>query len=189
MRTQLHYLSTAFSFVLGHKIRSSLHLLNYEGFLIPGLPHLLEVVIPTMETVVLAQTGREDHPKQQQQQLCQIQDLTIRHVHDGLTQGRWKVMDMVRHKDYHHQTENSNHISLSNYQQSWNSIGVVMDYQFRHCRLLPLPIEEQINPFRFCTGNNININNNKHNDVNQNDNDNDNQEKKIHIILIGDSVM
>ncbi|KAL7558057.1 hypothetical protein ACA910_009245 [Epithemia clementina (nom. ined.)] len=151
--------------------------LFYEGYMIQGFPLLLQVLPPPTAKPIV--NGPNQLP------ICGVEDLTIADSNSGLSQqGRWIVTDMVRRGHYKSShTDNDdmvNHVSLANYQQSWNSIGVVMNYQYRHCRLLPLPTQ-QLNPFRACSGSSGNSNRQQQQQQQQ--------QPLLHLVMIGDSVM
>jgi len=150
---------------------------NYEGYLLPGFPRLLEVQRETKDAPTAV-----SHP---QLPLCSMNDLTIRNATDGLRQGRWRVVDSVRQSTLRttaHQGKDATTVALSRYQHSYNSLGIVMDYQFVNCRLLPLPTPTLPNPLEHCLG-----------DPSppqlQQQQEQEPTKKMIHIILIGDSVM
>jgi hypothetical protein len=100
---------------------------QYEGYMLPEFP------IP----VSVSQQSLEVRPDR----ICTGQDLYIKHLFQGLTVGRWKL------------------ISRDENARTNESLGIVMDYQPRVCRLLEETSQLQSIP------------------------------TKMHLILVGDSVM
>ena len=137
----------------------------YEGYMIKGFPRILEVV---------PYRSKENSKNSlSQTSICDIEHLIVTGVNDGMSQGRWKVTDMVRQAHHTQKASELNQVSHMDYQYSWNSIGVAMDFEFRDCRLLPLP-SETLNPFRACS---------------HTENNGLRSQPDLHIIMIGDSVM
>lgn len=119
----------------------------YEGYHVSGSPFDLSVI-------GLSSPEPNDLPLCTAEQLLYNSDTTDR--------VRWRVVDAVNHKN--HQMNSSivrHNVTLNGYQQSYNSLGVMMDYQFTDCRLMPEPTTK-VNLFQ-CV------------------------REPIHIIMIGDS--
>ncbi|KAG7340715.1 hypothetical protein IV203_024258 [Nitzschia inconspicua] len=135
----------------------------YEGYLLPGFP-LLITVHPKEE---VATQGSHD--------LCQIDDLIVKHTTEAIHTARWKVTSRSNAAGYTGTTVN-NPVSKQGYIENYNSIGINMEYQYMSgCNLLPISaFEGRLQGHRvFGRAQCQTIS----------------DDKKLHIIYIGDSVM
>ena len=119
----------------------------YEGYPVSGSPFQLTI------------RGKSS-PDPEDLPLCRPEQLLDNTGNAG--RARWRVMDAVNHKKYQRSSSLIHqNVTLDGYQESYNSLGVMMDYQFKGCRLMPEPTTK-VNLFQ-CV------------------------REPIHIIMIGDS--
>jgi len=132
---------------------------SYEGYLLPEFP--LSVYIIGTNRLPL-----EDR-------LCQIQDLQVKSVYDGMKLGTWRVVHKNNARSRHTVRMNTtkNHISLRGYQEGHNSLGIFADYQPVNCNIIR---DKDIGNVSFtlnsCLSNRL-------------------QNKSLRVVFIGDSVM
>ena len=121
----------------------------YEGYHVSGSPFQLNVIgqplsepsdLPLCKPEQLVETSRDDKSRRR---------------------ARWRVIDNINSVNHQRNTLTEKNVTLQGYQESFNSLGIVMDYQFEDCRLMPEPTHK-INLFQ-CV------------------------REPLHIILIGDS--
>lgn len=142
--------------------QASYHQFLYEGYHVTGSPFDLRV-------------GGSLALKPHELPLCTSDELQVKPNNrnndkqpnglTAITKARWRVVDIVNSVNHQQHNQASSlvatNVTLQGYQSSLNSIGVVLDYQFENCRLMPEPTSK-INLFQ-CV------------------------QEPIHIILIGDS--
>lgn len=121
----------------------------YEGYHVGGSP--FQVVV-----------SGEAAPQPRDLPLCRTHELVSTNSYPPFDQARWKVVDVVNHPQHQNFNSMPKNVTLQGYQNSLNSIGLKLDYQFKDCRLMPEPTPKA-NIFQ-CV------------------------REPIHIILIGDSV-
>eukprot|EP00977_Amphora_coffeiformis_P009995 scaffold2335_cov175-Amphora_coffeaeformis.AAC.22 len=120
----------------------------YEGYHVSGSPFQLTITgVPFPEPTSLP--------------LCTPEQLLENTENAG--RSRWRVVDAVNHQQHQRNSMIHHNVTLNGYQQSYNSLGVMMDYQFKDCRLMPEPTTK-VNLFQ-CV------------------------REPIHIIMIGDSTV
>jgi hypothetical protein len=120
----------------------------YEGYLIAGFPWTLTVTGPMQQSKL---------------PICSIKQLSESSSFSAFGKARWRVVDQVRHRKHSIVTHDDSRVSFAAYQQSYNSLGVNLAYEFNDCRLMGKP-SQSANPF-LCI------------------------QKPLHVILIGDSTM
>lgn len=130
----------------------------YEGYNIAGSPLQLYV-------------HGDASPSPQELPLCKPHQLVVEgesfssssspDKNGANDRARWKTVDQVNHEDHQFNSHLTKNVTLQGYQQSLNSLGVVMDYQFKDCRIMPEPTSK-VNLFQWVR-------------------------QPIHVILIGDS--
>lgn len=122
----------------------------YEGYHVMGSPFPLSV------------TGKPA-PSPKDFALCRPDQLVESAETNNSEHGRarWRVVDAVNHREHQLGSLVGKNVSLQGYQNSLNSIGIMMDYQFKDCRLMPEPTPK-VNLFQ-CV------------------------REPIHIVMIGDS--
>lgn len=126
----------------------------YEGYLLQDFPTTLTVL-----------PNKMDHFTKLP--VCNAADLLNDRSVYPHERARWKVVDQIRSKHHQSNTGDGTQVTFPAYQQSYNSLGVVADYQFHNCRLLVIPYRGEnvtFNPF-LCL------------------------QEPTHFILIGDSTM
>jgi hypothetical protein len=126
----------------------------YEGFLIAGFPFGVEV------------SNERDVTIPTESRFCQIHDLEVQSLYDGLRLGSWKVINKVnwdRYKKLH----NKRAVTLRGYQEGRNSLGVWTKFQPTNCNLIPIDLwSEVLNGHHSCF-----------------------KDIRLHLVFIGDSVM
>lgn len=99
----------------------------YEGYHVYGSP---------MQLIV---HGNES-PLSSELPLCKMAQLVLTNDNKSLAgRSRWKLVDAINYREHQRIRTIGNNITLEGYQKSLNSIGVVLDYQHRDCRLMPEP--------------------------------------------------
>ena len=124
------------------------HQFLYEGYHVLGSP---------FQIIVSGSAA----PQPSELPLCRSDQLVETFRGSLGDRARWRVVDVVNNDKHQQNSFRTTNVTLEGYQKSLNSLGLLLDYQFRDCRLMPVPTP-QTNIFQ-CV------------------------RKPIHIILIGDS--
>lgn len=148
----------------------------YEGYLLPNFP--LQLTVTSGDNALI----------QSSLPFCSTRQLTERAITSpAMDRARWRVVD--KNHDKRHAlrtTPPSNSVSLVNYQNSYNSLGVMMEYEFMDCQLIPPSLSPPVSGPSTTVGDNDNSNNNNPFQCLQKQKQ---PEKLLHVILIGDSVI
>lgn len=97
---------------------------GYEGYLLPEFPLPLQVV------------ARKKRTSQSNLPLCPLDHFLETSPVSAWEKARWVVTDKINHP-YH--TDNPHHeqVTYEGYQDSYNSLGIKMQYQYDRCQPLP----------------------------------------------------
>jgi hypothetical protein len=155
----------------------------YEGYLLPNFPLQLTVTGDTFSKTSNS-NSKSNLP------FCNTQQLTETITSTPATdRARWRVVDKNNAKGHALRTSNSHSISLVNYQKSYNSLGVTMDYEFTDCQLIPPPVVSDPTPTTTVSSNSNNDNNINPFQCLQDQGQGQPETTTLHVILLGDSVM
>jgi hypothetical protein len=151
----------------------------YEGYLLPDFPRQLTVTRGDISSI----QSKSNLP------FCNTHQLTETTISSpALDRARWCVVD--KNHDKRHAlrtTPPSSGVSLVNYQESYNSLGVMMDYEFMECQLIPPTLPPPVSGLT-TTSADVNGNSNRNNPFQCMQAQKQTQ-TTLHVILIGDSVM
>lgn len=116
----------------------------YEGYLLPGFPLPLQVIPGEAKKASKTKTNLP---------VCTGDDLLEESSTSAWEKARWLVTDKINHP-YHVNNPDKKDVTFLGYQQSHNSLGIQMDYQYDNCQVLPLPsLKDTSNPLGRCTDN------------------------------------
>jgi len=136
----------------------------YEGYVLPGFPLPVTVVPPTT-----SKNRQQSSSQQERNEFCRVDQLTVDEGNsdDLWKQAAWRVTKTNRQTPYSASAKARN-VTLRGYQWGNNSLGFQAAYEHRDCRL-----HEHLTDALACTSSEGSFA----------------ADKKIHIIMIGDSVM
>jgi hypothetical protein len=126
----------------------------YEGYLLPNFPLPLQVM------------PKQGAAPQENLPLCPLEELFDTSFTSAWNRSRWVVTDKINDPK-HTNTNQYMDVTTIGYEESYNSLGVVMDYQNEKCDILPRFTPNDPNPLHDCTK----------------------DKGPLHFILIGDSNM
>jgi len=165
----------------------------YEGYLLPGFPLSLTVRGTTTTSNSKTTTTTTTTPSTMRQQYCTAEQLTLLLSGDNdddfqqeWKRASWRVVHTNKQTPYHHDDNDddgdehhgtTSNVTLRGYQWGHNSLGFQAAYEYRDCRLhhdltKAITILQQQSSSSSCSSSSSFTKTNK-----------------LHIILIGDSVM
>jgi len=101
----------------------------YEGYLLPDFPLPLQVLPPKRRHRRIKSNDQNSLP------LCSMEDLLETSPTSAWEKARWVVKDKVNHP--HHHDDIHKDVTLSGYLESYNSLGIQMEYEYDKCQILP----------------------------------------------------
>ena len=115
---------------------------GYEGYLLPDFPLPLQVI---------PQASKHSKQSKDELPLCAMDDLLESSPTSAWEKARWVVTDKTNHP---HHIDNLDYraVTFSGYQNSHNSLGIQMQYQYDKCQILPAfsPADSK-SPLHECT--------------------------------------
>lgn len=116
----------------------------YEGYLLPDFPLPLQVV---------PEEGKNTKESKKARPVCTADDLLEESPTSAWEKARWLVTDKINHPR-HVNNPDYEDVTFLGYQQSHNSLGIQMEYQYDNCQVLPMfSPEDSNNPLNWCTEN------------------------------------
>eukprot|EP00566_Odontella_aurita_P005123 CAMPEP_0113595954 /NCGR_PEP_ID=MMETSP0015_2-20120614/40045_1 /TAXON_ID=2838 /ORGANISM="Odontella" /LENGTH=619 /DNA_ID=CAMNT_0000503371 /DNA_START=733 /DNA_END=2591 /DNA_ORIENTATION=- /assembly_acc=CAM_ASM_000160 len=114
---------------------------GYEGYLLPGFPLRLDVVVAGAATAAdggIVPSAAARSPGADDDAWCTSAQLVeTEGSGTALRSGRWKVVDRVQSGDHGTLSSDPDGVSWTGYRENLNSLGVVLRYVPNGCRLLP----------------------------------------------------
>ena len=102
------------------------HQFLYEGYHVLGSP---------FQIIVSGSAA----PQPSELPLCRSDQLVETFRGSLGDRARWRVVDVVNNDKHQQNSFRTTNVTLEGYQKSLNSLGLLLDYQFRDCRLMPVP--------------------------------------------------
>jgi hypothetical protein len=102
----------------------------YEGYLLPDFPLPL-LVVPNNQKGKRGPSDRKSLP------LCTVEQLTESSTTSAWEKARWVVTDKINHPRHIDFAKLHEEVSFVGYEESYNSLGIQMEYQRDDCQILP----------------------------------------------------
>lgn len=99
---------------------------GYEGYLLPNFPLPLQVLAG----------GNSNDKKKKTIPMCAMEDLLETSPTSAWEKNRWLVTDKIN-QPHHVDDPDYKDVTFPGYQQSHNSLGIQMEYQYDNCQILP----------------------------------------------------